>query len=312
LVIPSFSGLLIRTSVINGSAFTTVPMFSALASLLLLGIVPTPALSSEVREVPGIERLAVTAPSPLQDKLIVPHLSASGVLLLDADSGEEIFSIEPDTRRPAGSLAKIMTALLVLERHGLTESVTVPPIAEEIGGSSIGLTVGERFTAGALLKALLLPSANDAAYTLAVLDGRSLATFIRSMNERAAELGLKNTHFANPAGLDNDQQYSTPRDLAWLTTAALRQPAFREIVGSRTARITSNDGRTFDLKNTNELLHYNAEVFGVKTGTTAQAGECLIVLFRQSGRSYLLVLLGSKERYTDSLHVLHALNLAMQ
>ncbi|MDD5055633.1 MAG: serine hydrolase [Candidatus Peribacteraceae bacterium] len=287
-------------------------MFSALASLLLLGIVPTPALSSGVRELPGIERLAVAAPNPMKDSLIVPHLSASGALLIDAESGEELFAIDPDTRRPMGSLAKIMTALLVLERHALHESVVVPPLVEDIGGSSAGLVVGQRFSVKALLTALLLPSANDAAYTLAVFDGRSLATFIRSMNERATELGLKNTHFANPAGLDNDQQFSTPRDLGWLTMAALRQPVFRELVGSRSARITANDGRVFDLKNTNELLHYNAEVFGVKTGTTAGAGECLIVLFKQNDRSYLLILLGSKERYTDSLHVLRALSLAMQ
>jgi D-alanyl-D-alanine carboxypeptidase (penicillin-binding protein 5/6) len=210
------------------------------------------------------------------------------------------------------SLTKIMTALLILEHHDLSQPVTVPPIAEDIGGSGIGLVVGQRFTVGALLKALLLPSANDAAYALAVFDGRGLAPFVRSMNQRATELGLRNTRFANPAGLDNDQQYSTPRDLAWLTMAALRNPAFREIVGSRTARISAFDGRTFDLKNTNELLDYNEDVFGVKTGTTDRAGECLIVLFRKQGRSYLLVLLGSRERYTDSLHVLQALNLAMQ
>ncbi len=287
-------------------------MFSALASLLLLGMIPSSGLSTTVRELPGIERLAVTSPNPLTTEFRLQHLSASGVLLVDADSGEELFSIAPDTRRPMASLTKIMTALLVLERHDLNEIVTVPPIAEDIGGSTIGLTLGQKFSVSALLKALLLPSANDAAYTLAVFDGRGLVAFVKSMNQRAVELGLKNTHFANPAGLDNEQQYSSPRDLAWLTMAALRQPAFREIVGTRTARITANDGRTFDMRNTNELLHSNPDVLGVKTGTTDQAGECLIILFSKQGRRYLLVLLGSKERYTDGLHVLDALNLAMR
>lgn len=287
-------------------------MFSSLASLLLLGMIPSSGLSTTVRELPGIERLAITSPNPLATEFRLPHLSASGVLLIDADSGEELFSIAPDTRRPIASLTKIMTALLILERHDLSETVTVPPIAEDIGGSTIGLTLGQKFSASALLKALLLPSANDAAYALAVFDGRSLATFIKTMNQRAVELGLKNTHFANPAGLDNEQQYSTPRDLAWLTMAALRQPAFREIVGTKTARITASDGRTFDLKNTNELLHSNPDVLGVKTGTTDEAGECLIILFSKQGRRYLLILLDSKERYTDGLHVLDALNLAMR
>lgn len=287
-------------------------MFSALTSLLLLGIVPTSALSSGVRELPGIERVTIAAPSPLKNTLTVPPLSASGVLLIDAESGEELFAIGADTPRPMGSLTKIMTALLVLERHKLSESVTIPPIAENIGGSRIHVAAGERFSVGDLLKALLLPSANDVAYALAVFDSGNLAAFNRSMNERATQLGLKNTHFANPAGLDNDEQYSTPRDLAWLTLAALRRPAFRDIIGTRTARISAHDGRMFELKNTNELLHYNEDVSGVKTGTTDRAGECLIVLFTKERRSYLLVLLGSRERYTDSLHVFQALDLAMR
>lgn len=281
-------------------------MLSALASVLLLGIVPPETPVSVSRVMPGIETVDIAPPSTIVDRFVAPTLSASGVLLIDAESGEEIFSVLPDTQRPMASLTKIMTALLVLENHELSDVVTVPPVASDIRGSTVGLASGERLTVDSLLKALLLPSANDAAYTLAVFHDRSVSAFVERMNLRAQALGLKNTQFANPAGLDSEQQFSTPRDLAWLTLAALRDHNFRTIVGTRSARIFSTDGREFDLKNTNEMLQYNEEVFGLKTGTTSAAKECLIVLFTEGGQRYLLILLGSNERYVDGLRVLKA------
>lgn len=285
-------------------------MLTTLASVLLLGVVPPPVTQEPARPLPGIELVSVASPSVIAGKVPLPALSASGVLLLDADSGEEIFALNADVRRPMASLTKIMTALLILENHDVSESVTIPSVAEQIGGSTLGIVMGQRFLVGALLRGLLIPSANDAAYALAAFHSRSVGAFVQVMNNRAAALGLTNTHFANPAGLDNEGQYSTPRDLAWLSLAALKNETFRSIVNTRTTRILSADGKEYDLRNTNELLHYNEDVFGVKTGTTDKAGECLIVLFSQENHSYLLVLLGSKERYTDSLNVLQAVRTA--
>jgi D-alanyl-D-alanine carboxypeptidase len=286
-------------------------MLRAIASLLLLGMVPPTADSVHLASLPSIEVVQVTAPSKIQEHLNVPALSASGVMLIDLDSGEELFSVNPDTPRPMASLTKIMTALIVLEHHSLDETVTVPAIADEIGGSSLKAKSGQQFKLSAMLKALLLPSANDAAYTLAVHHSRSVAKFVAEMNERATALGMANTHFGNPAGLDSQQQYSSPRDLAWLSVAALRQPAFRATVGMRFANTTSSDGMQFALSNTNEMLHYNDSVFGLKTGTTDSAGECLIVAFVAGERSYLLVILKSADRYTDALNVLQAVQEAL-
>ena len=284
-------------------------MLSTLASLLLLGIIPPPSAPSLPRKpLPGIEVMHVTAPTPIVAPLTMPKLSASGMLLVDLESGQELLERNADVRRPMASLTKIMTALIILENHGLTEVVTVPAIAEQIRGSTLGLKPGDHLTVEALLKGLLIPSANDAAYTLAAFHGHGLATFVAQMNDRAKALGLTNTHFANPAGLDNDQQFSSPRDLAWLTKAALRHDAFRSIVGTRSAHIYSGEGKDFALRNTNEMLHYNEDVFGVKTGTTDAAGECLIILFTEHSRLYLLVLLGSKDRYTDGLRILQAVH----
>lgn len=281
-------------------------MFSALASVFLFGIVPAVPPQPPPPTLPGIEVLSVAAPSALGRDFIVSGVTASGVLLMDVQSGEVLYEVAPDTRRPMASLTKIMTALLTLENHKMTETVTVPAIADNIGGSTVYLSIGEQFSLRNMLLSLLLPSANDAAYALAVFNARSVGAFVKKMNERALTLGLSNTHFANPAGLDNPEQYSTPRDLAWLTMAALKNEHFRTLVQTRTARISSYEHRTFNVKNTNEMLHYNEDVYGVKTGTTNAAGECLILLFTESDRQYLLVLLGSKERYTDALRILKA------
>ncbi len=237
-------------------------------------------------------------------------ITASGLLLLDLASGQEILSRNPDQRHPMASLTKIMTAMLILEHHTLSEIVTVPEVAEKIRGSTIGVKAGDHFSIGALLKALLIPSANDVAYTLAIADNHNVAAFVTRMNERAVTLGLKNTHFTNPAGLDSLEQYSTARDMGWLTVAALKHQAFRSIVATKSARIASAEGEEFDLRNTNELLQDNDNVFGVKTGTTDAAGECLIVLFTENNHEYLLVLLGSKDRYTDSLYILQTVHSA--
>ncbi|OGJ60799.1 hypothetical protein A3A67_04175 [Candidatus Peribacteria bacterium RIFCSPLOWO2_01_FULL_51_18] len=285
-------------------------MFAALTSLLFLGIVQ-PLTPQKVRTLPGVELLSIAPPARLTSSAFkLPRLSASGAILIDGLSGEELRSINPDQKRPTASLAKIMTALLILENHRLDEIVTISEIAETVRGSSVGLKPGQHFSVGALLKAILIPSANDAAYALAVFHSRSIPAFAQAMNDRALTLGLKNTHFSNPAGLDNGEQYSTPRDMAWLTMSALRNPAFRKTVGTRSAKIFSEEGREIDIRNTNELLHYNPDVFGVKTGTTDAAKECLVVLFNIRNHPYLLVLLGSQDRYTDSLYVLQAMNAA--
>nr|MBP7113968.1 D-alanyl-D-alanine carboxypeptidase [Candidatus Peribacteraceae bacterium] len=166
-------------------------MLSVLASVLVLGLIPPEPSSPAAPSLPGIEVVSIAAPDMLAAKIQMPKLSASGVLLVDARSGQEIFSIAPDERRPMASLTKIMTALLVLENHGLDEAVTTPPIAEEIKGSTIGLVSGQRLSVRSALYALLLPSANDVAYTLAVFSGRSVGNFVERMNDRATSLGLK-------------------------------------------------------------------------------------------------------------------------
>lgn len=285
-------------------------MLASIAAILSLGIIAPLSSAPLPPPLPGIHSVTVRPPASRIPPIDVQGLTASGMLLVDMESGEDIVGIAPDTPRPIGSLTKLMTALLIVERHDKSEIVTVPTLAEYIGGSTLSLHAGQKMTVFAALQGLLIPSANDVAYSLAVFDAGSVGSFVARMNDRAKVLGLRATHFANPAGFDNDAQASSPRDLAWIAAAALRHAIVREIVGTRTARIAAFDGTEWHLRNTNELLHYNANVYGVKTGTTDRAGECLIVLFTEGYRQYLLILLGSRDRYADALSVMEALRIA--
>ena len=286
-------------------------MLSAhLATLLFLGILPS-ASSATVRHAPpGIEHVAIVEPSPLEE-IPPPALSASGAILIDRSTGHTLFAVDADTPRPMASLTKLMTALIITERHQPDDIVTIPSIVTEIPGSTIGLTPGEHMSVRDLLRSMLIPSANDAAYALASFDGPGLPEFMKRMNQRGKELGLKATHMANPAGLDHPEQYASARDLALLTMAVLRHRILRTIVDTRTMTVATIEGKAFGLRNTNEMLHYNESVHGVKTGTTNGAGECLILLIEQKNREYILVLMGSKDRYTDGLRVLTALKEAL-
>ncbi len=239
----------------------------------------------------------------------IDGLSASGILVLDLDSGQRIAGRDVSISRPMASLAKIMTALLLIERGELDEPVSVPPDVGTVGGMTVGLQAGQRYAKTDLLAALLLASGNDAAYTLALHHSDTIPSFVRAMNIRARVLGLKQTRFQNPSGLDAVGQESTPDDLARLTAYVLRYPVFREIVGSVSWKLTPvGGGPLLVAVNTNRLLHAQSRsspalVSGVKTGTTVAAGECLISLAQLHGREVLIVLLKSSHRYRDA-HIL--------
>lgn len=234
-------------------------------------------------------------------------VSASGVVILDVASGQELYARRADLRRPVGSLTKIMTAIVIAESHDLNEVVTVPRDIGRTNGSTVHLPLGERFTVGDLLSALLIPSANDAAETLAHFHSGSRDAFVGAMNERAASLGLANTAFANPSGLDDVSQWSTPRDMARLASFALRNPAIRSRMATARGSIRSREGTVITLLTTHALLGKEGAIVAGKTGTTLGARQCLLSLVQEHGREYVVVLLGSRERYVDMRAVLRVL-----
>ncbi|TSC58872.1 MAG: D-alanyl-D-alanine carboxypeptidase (penicillin-binding protein 5/6) [Candidatus Peregrinibacteria bacterium Greene0416_19] len=285
-------------------------MITSILSVLLLGMLPMIGNASPGRIM--IARLPIASPSPLVATLPQFHtlsdaLTASGVLIMDLQSGQQMYARDADTRRPVASLTKLMTALVIAESHDLREWVPVPADIGRVGGHVAYLPPGEHFTVGDLLKALLIGSANDAADTLASFHSGSSLAFAEEMNQRARELGLRNTSFRNPAGLDDDEQWSTARDIGWLVSYVVRRPELRTRLSTLSAVIVSREGNELTLSQTHALLRGDNPIIAGKTGTTDLAGECLMSIVREGSRDYVVVLLGSRERYEDMRVVLRIL-----
>lgn len=286
-------------------------MFPAILSVLLFGMLPGGGAASSVGDHVGVLRRLSIAPPAIVTRgrgELVPllNVTASGVIVVDLQSGQTVYARDAELQRPMASLTKLMTALLIAERHDLRAWVAVPPdVTRE--GHVVRLPPGEHFTVGDLLTSLLVDSANDAADVLARFHSGSAAAFADEMNARARELGLARTSFRNPAGFDDPQQLSSARDVAWLATHVLRRSELRRRLSMRAGTIVSREGTAVALLQTHELLQQITPVIAGKTGTTDDAGQCLMSVVRSGGRDYLVVLLGSRERYADMRIVLEVL-----
>ncbi len=227
-----------------------------------------------------------------------PQLDVPSALLVDMEGGHVLFAKAPQARRPIASLTKVMTAILVLERLELGQPVTVSPAAvferDEFGASSVlGLRAGERRTVRELLDGLLLGSANDAAVALAIEVSGSQERFVAAMDRRARTLGMRSTRFFSPNGLD-DRGRSSASDLAILVRSAYATPGFAPIVAAKSATIGSPRGmKPRHIQNRNALLWLYPGAIGVKTGSTAGAGYCVIGVAERDGRRLMAIVLGS-------------------
>jgi serine-type D-Ala-D-Ala carboxypeptidase (penicillin-binding protein 5/6) len=222
-------------------------------------------------------------------------VKAKGAVLADADTGQILWGRDVDTERPMASVTKVMTALLVLESGNLGQEIAVPAAADsyawKYGGESAGLHPGDVLTAQELLAALLLPSGADAAYTLANAYGPGLNAFIARMNATAAQMGMKDTHFASPDGLPYPTEtstYSTPSDLLTLGLVAMRYPAFRSIVDLRFYHLPKGPGHhEYWWDNTDDLIGSYQGALGIKDGYTDDAGHCLLFEATRNGRTLI-------------------------
>ena len=238
-----------------------------------------------------------------------PEISAPVAILADLDSGQVLFERSADERRPIASVTKIVTALLVLERTSPQDVVTVSSAAagdgRTAGISELGLQTGERIRVDDLLSALLLQSANDAAIALAEHVSGSVEGFVQDMNERVRELGLTDSSFASPNGLD-DRGYSTARDLVAITRAAYAEPGFASVVATRFREIPAPDGLPPRVvQNRNVLLWLYPDAVGVKTGFTTEAGFCIVATAEREGLRLVAVVLGAPhEAFSDAAMLL--------
>jgi serine-type D-Ala-D-Ala carboxypeptidase (penicillin-binding protein 5/6) len=224
-----------------------------------------------------------------------PQVRATAWALVDADTGLYLAGKNPDRRLPIASTTKIMVALMALEEGAnLEEEVAISGQAERFVGtvySNIGLIEGERLSVRELLKAAMIPSGTEAVYALSEhLGGGSVGVFVEDMNQEADSMGLKNTHFENPAGLDARGHYSSARDLATMARAAMEYPTFADMVDTERTRI-STQNREIEFSNTNNLLYAYEQANGVKTGTSPQAGPCLVASATEGDESYIAVVL---------------------
>jgi D-alanyl-D-alanine carboxypeptidase (penicillin-binding protein 5/6) len=201
--------------------------------------------------------------------------SAEAAIVVDGRNGEVMFAKNVDSRHAIASTTKLMTALLAFERARPRQVFSAPPYNPLPPESRINLQAGERMTVRDLLEALLLESANDAAVTLAEGISGTREDFVAEMNERAAEVGLDDTSYANPIGLDDPANYSTARDLAALSVRLMRRPRFRRIVDMPEAELESG-ARPRVIDNRNQLVARYPWVTGIKTGHTIQAGDVLV------------------------------------
>ena len=222
-----------------------------------------------------------------------PLVQAKSAILLTAD-GQCLFEKDADTRMLIASTTKLMTALVSLEQSSLNRLVTVKPAHCAVEGSSMGLKAGERYSVQELLTGLLLASGNDAALALADAVGGSEAGFVRLMNQKAEQLELDHTHFANPHGLDAEKHYSTARDLAKLMCACMENKAFCKLSG-----IVSTEIHGTAYLNHNKLLTRYPGCIGGKTGYTRAAGRCLVTCCEKNDLRLICVTLSDPDDWHD-------------
>lgn len=239
---------------------------------------------------------------PVFKSPIDPDITAKAVVIMDKDSKTVLFSKNPNLLFSLASTTKIMTAIVALDYYKMNDVLTIKK--GKVEGVNVGFAMGERLFFKDILYAMLLPSGNDAALVLAQNYPGGEDAFIKKMNEKAKLLHLNNTNFADPIGLEDSRDYTTPLDLARLASAALDQEVFAKIVATKTWEITDVTGENkYLLKNLNQLLGMQG-VNGVKTGYTTQAGQVLVTSKREGGHTLIIVVMDSQDRFFDTSKLL--------
>lgn len=233
------------------------------------------------------------------------EVSAKAAVLINGDNGEVIYAKNAHERMPMASTTKIMTGLLLCEYGNFDREITVTSEMLRVEGSSMGLLAGDRVTLHDLLYGLMLASGNDAANVIAFTIGGSLEGFAKKMNQKAKELGLKNTSFATPSGLDADDHYTTAYELAKITQYAMAIPEFAEAVATEKAVLNyGNPPYRRSLSNHNKLLKNYKDAVGVKTGFTKKSGRCLVSAAKRDGKFVIAVTLNAPDDWQDHTNLL--------
>jgi D-alanyl-D-alanine carboxypeptidase len=235
----------------------------------------------------------------------VPSIKGRAAIVVDLSSGQILYQQDQGTRYAEASLTKMMTAMVAADLTPLDTVITVPDAATQVEPNHMGISTGEKLTVRELLEGMLLDSGNDAAEAIAmgIVDR---ARFIDFMNQKAAALHLRATHFTNPSGLDDADHYSSAYDLAVVGATLLADyPDIRAIVGSKQVSIYATpQHKAFNPINIDRLLSTYPGAIGIKPGYTGAAGYCLAAAATRNGRTILVVVLGSTQHFTDAATLL--------
>jgi len=252
--------------------------------------------------------LALSAAATAQSKIAaaVPQVSAASSIVIDAESGKVLWQKDADAARFPASTTKIMTAILLIEHCTPDEIIVAPPDIESVKESSMHLKPGEKITAGDMLFALMLRSANDGCVAVADHIAGSVTKFVEMMNARAKELGCTHTHFDNPNGLNDPKHTTTAHDLAIVARAAMRYPAFEQAVRTTKHWIKRDPKISKDalMFNHDKLLVKDPTADGIKTGWTVPAGRCFVGSATRDGYRVIAVVLKSQDWQKDNTALL--------
>lgn len=229
--------------------------------------------------------------------------SAQSAIVMDADTGIILYEKNAYEERSIASTTKIMTALLAVESNKLDNKVKVTNEMLQTEGSSLGLREGDTLTLYDLVVGMMLTSGNDSANVVAYFLSGGLDEFSVCMNKRAAEIGMNNSCFVTPSGLDEGEHHSTAYDMALLTSVAVQNDIFCEIVSKQSAQITIGKNQV-TVYNHNKLLARNENIFGVKTGYTKKAGRCLVSAENYNGNKLICVTLSAPDDWNDHISLL--------
>jgi len=250
-------------------------------------------------------KIASESAQLVSEEQLLNSLSAKSIVIIDIKSGAILLEKEAHTATYPASTTKMMTAIVAKTSYPQDEVITVTKEAFTTG-NIMGLRLGEKMTVKNLLAGLLINSGNDAAFALANNHPLGYQGFVDQMNYKAQQLHLDNTSFNNPSGLDQKNHQSTAFDLATLAKEVIKDDYFKELVATRSARVSNVDETiTHQLYNTNSLLGNVEGIKGVKTGTTDLAGEVLISLVERNNHQVLIVVMGSKGRYVDTKAIIN-------
>lgn len=270
-----------------------------------IGVTPEQARLNKISIIDTISLRQVLNPDSIEGRSKLDSLTAEAWMLVDDSTGIVISERCGFERRYIASITKMMTALLALEKGNLSDSIDITEDVYVNRDSRVRL--GDGYVMNELVYEMMMISDNDAAYALAKHIAGDTLRFYEMMNQKALYLGMDSTHFANPNGMPNPNNYSSPADLIKLARYAMRDSMFAAIVGTAERDIPLIDGRHMACRNSNALLHTYEGCIGIKTGFTNQAGYCLASAATRQGHTLVLVLLHSRKhatRFTESAALL--------